>query len=457
VQEKAPVNGATYRTDAIPIMTTAPRVFVPFFIGSLLLTLTFGATLGMINLARLTTTWGLGALPRPSVWAHAYVQVFGFMALFIMGVAYHVLPRFVGSTLQNARLVPWSFWLQVTGVVAIACGFFHDGAATRSLWIAGSASLLIASILFFTVVLCTVRAGAPAREPFRPWIAAGACWLVIASGLAMTAAATGDVTWQRVLWTAALSGFISSWIFGVGRRILPIFLGCRPRWPRLEPGVFVVYQIGTAAWVVGAWPNMDSLTLDVLRAFGAALLVPSVVVYTASLGLFTPPGSILGSVVRSPQDGWQKYIFAAWSWLFAGLLLGPGITFVHVFTGGSERLLVYDLARHAVAFGFGAQMVLGVASRVVPNFTGKPLWSPHARDAAFYLLNTSMLIRALEVPIGFGLWSEAWNAIAWSGPLGVVAMILFTINIMMTVRQQRSPLLQPAVPVQAVQRLGMHK
>ena len=35
-------------------MTTPPRVFVPFFIGSLLLTLTWGATLGMINLARLT-------------------------------------------------------------------------------------------------------------------------------------------------------------------------------------------------------------------------------------------------------------------------------------------------------------------------------------------------------------------------------------------------------------------
>src|SRR3989338_4127542 len=73
-------------------MSTPSRVFVPFFIGSLLLTLTWGATLGMINLARLTADWGLGVLPRPSVWAHGYVQVFGFMALFIMGVAYHVLP-----------------------------------------------------------------------------------------------------------------------------------------------------------------------------------------------------------------------------------------------------------------------------------------------------------------------------------------------------------------------------
>ena len=135
------------------------RVFVRFFIASLLLTLTWGATLGMINLARLTAGWGFGVLPRPSVWAHGYVQVFGFMALFIMGVAYHVLPRFVGGTLQSATLVPWSFWLQLGGVVAIACGFFHDGALTRPLWIAGSASVLVASGIFCWIVLRTMRSG----------------------------------------------------------------------------------------------------------------------------------------------------------------------------------------------------------------------------------------------------------------------------------------------------------
>jgi uncharacterized protein involved in response to NO len=422
-----------------------PRIFVPFFIASLLLTLTFGATLGMINLARLTADWGLGALPRPSVWAHGYVQVFGFMALFIMGVAYHVLPRFVGGTLQHAQLVPWSFWLQIAGVVAIACGFFHDGPATRTLWIAGTASLLAAGTMFCTIVLRTLRATAPSREPFRAWVAAGALWLVAASALAVMAALTGDVTWHRVLWTAAVSGFISSWIFGVGRRILPIFLGCQPRWPRLERPVFLAYQIAAVAWVVGAWPYSDSAVLDVVRACGAILLISSVVAYTAGLRVLTAAGPLLGCAVRSPQDGWQKYVFGAWAWLFAGLALGPGLTVIRVVAGGVEPQLLYDFARHALAFGFAAQMVLGVASRVVPNFTGKPLWSPRARDAAFYLLNASMLVRALEVPIGFGVWPGAWNLIAWSGPPAVIAMILFTINIMMTVRQQPAPLIQPPV------------
>ena len=431
-----------------------PRVFVPFFVASLLLTLTFGATLGMINLARLTAGWGLGVLPRPSVWAHGYVQVFGFMALFIMGVAYHVIPRFVSGTLQHARLVPWSFWLQLCGVVAIACGFFHDGVFTRPLWIAGSMSILTASALFCLVILRTIASGVPVREPFRPWIRAGAWWLVVAAALAWIAALTGDVTWHRVLWTAAVSGFISSWIFGVGRRILPIFLGCQPRWPRLERPAFIAYQIGAAAWVVGAWPHPDFVMLDILRAFGAIVLITSVIAYTACLQVLTAAGPLLGCAVRSPQDGWQKYVFGAWAWLSAGLALGPGWTVVRIFTGTGESVLIYDFARHALGFGFAAQMVLGVASRVVPNFTGKPLWSSWARDVAFYLLNVSMLIRALEVPIGFGVWTDAWNLIAWSGPFGVLAMILFTVNILMTVRQQPSanpesyrPSRTPTVPL----------
>jgi uncharacterized protein involved in response to NO len=444
---------APYSQRVQDTITSPPRVFVPFFIGSLVLTLTFGATLGMINLARLTTGWGLGVLPRPSVWAHGYVQVFGFMALFIMGVAYHVLPRFVGGTLHRTRLVPWSFWLQVAGVVAIACGFFHDGLATRALWIAGSASLLAAAGTFCTIVLGTLRGGVASRDAFRPWIAAGACWLVVAAALALTGAIADDVTWHRVLWTAALCGFISSWIFGVGRRILPIFLGCKPRWARIESVVFVVYQIGTAAWVVGAWQQADSPVLSAVRTAGAVLMIVSVAAYTACLGLLASARPLLRGAVRSPQSGWEKYVFAAWSWLFASLLLGPGFALVRVFTDSAESLLVFDFARHALGFGFAAQMVLGVASRVVPNFTGNALWSPRARDAAFYLLNASMLVRALEVPIGFGVWVQAWNVIAWSGPLGVMAMLLFTTNIAMTVRQRPSALIQPSVARQSFQPL----
>ena len=430
------------------------HVFVPFFIASLTLTLTWGATLGMINLARLTGDWGLGTLPRPSVWAHAYVQVFGFMALFIMGVAAHVLPRFVGGALQYLPLVRWSFWLQVTGVVTIACGFFHGPPFIRPLWIAGSAFLVLSTAFFAAIVLKTLANGVPGKEPFRRWVAAGAVWLLISAGLALAAAVADEVAWHRVVWMAALVGFTSSWIFGVGSRILPIFLGCIPRWPRLDGAVFIAYEAGAVAWVCGAWPDQGSPGLDAARLVGALLLVTSVAVYTASIGLFAPLRQTGG--LRSPHDGWQRYVFGAWTWLFVSLLAGPGWTVARLMIGGNESLLLLDISRHALAFGFAAQMVLGVASRVVPNFTGKPLWSPRARDAAFYLLNASMLFRAIELPIAFGYAVDAWPYIALAGPLGVAAMVLFSANIVMTVRAKPAAAVQGIVPAHALRPTASH-
>jgi hypothetical protein len=424
---------------------------VPFFIASLALTLTWGATLGMINLARLTANWGLGSLPRPSVWAHAYVQVFGFMALFVMGVACHVLPRFVGGTLQTARLVRWTFRLQLAGVVAIACGFFHDAVFTRPLWIAGSTALVLASALFRTVVVRTIASGIPGHEPFRRWVVAGASWLVFAAAIALTASVTNDVAWHRVLWMAALAGFTSSWIFGVGSRIFPIFVGCVPRWPHLQPAIFVLYQIGAVLWTIGAWPAPRPSILDVAQVAGGAVLLVSVTLITISLGIFARRRPTAGDMPRSPHDGWQRHVLAAFGWLFVSLLLGAGWTIARFIWGFNDSLLVLDLSRHALAFGFATQMVLSVASRVVPNFTGKPLWSVTARDAAFYLLNASLLVRALEVPIGFGLWVGAWPYIAFSGPLGVAAMVLFALNVVMTVRQQPSAAVQPMITARALQ------
>jgi hypothetical protein len=305
------------------------------------------------------------------------------------------------------------------------------------------------------VIFGTLASGAAPPEPFRRWVVAGASWLAVCSALALTAAAADDITWHRVLWAAALFGFISSWIFGVGRRILPIFLGCRPRWTEREPAVFILYQLGTAAWVIGAWPVPG---LNLVRAVGAVLLIASVAGYTAGLGLLSRVGPVPGSAVRSPHDGWQRYVFAAWGWLFVALALGPGGSVVTLWTGGAESILVIDFARHAMAFGFSVQMMLGVASRVVPNFTGKPLWSPKARDAAFYLLNGSMALRALEVLVGLGIWTESWSYIAWSGPLGVAALVLFAMNMLITIRQPPSTLIQPAAAPPARQTtLAAHK
>ncbi len=101
---------------------TAPNdVYPPFIKGAILATLTGGATLGLVAL----TIAGLkGSLETglpwwtPVIQAHGHVQIFGWVALFIMGVAYHVVPRFKATDLARPDLARRSFWLMATGLVA---------------------------------------------------------------------------------------------------------------------------------------------------------------------------------------------------------------------------------------------------------------------------------------------------------------------------------------------------
>jgi hypothetical protein len=410
-----------------------PRVFVPFFIAALLLALTFGATLGMLNLARLTGT-GWGTLTRPSVWAHAYVQVFGFVGLFVMGVAYHVIPRFVATPLQGAGAVPWSFRLQLGGVCAIAVAFLLPSALTPALWLAGTLALVGGSVLFATVIFRTLAARRLEPQPFEPWLKAGVLWLVAGSLVTVAAAAQQDVTWHWILWPAALFGFAGSWILGVGRRIFPVFLDWETRWPGAERPVFALYQLGVIGWSAGAWPG-EHVAFGASRGVGAVLLLVSVPWFAAILGLF---GSRPSGVTGDRDRGYARYIYAAWIWLFVGLLFGPAWTLGALAGGRYGSITVLEFARHAIALGFVTQMIMGVASRVVPVFTGHPLWSPRARDLAFWLLNLAVALRGLQAVVAMGVWPALWPYVALSGPPAVAALLLFGANMIMTVRAGRA-------------------
>jgi hypothetical protein len=446
------------------------RVFVPFFLASLALTLTLGATLGMINLARLTTPW-FGGLPRPSVWAHAYVQVFGFVGLFVMGVAYHVIPRFVSADLGDARAPRRTLLLQLAGVALVSTAFLVPSTPSRLLWIAGTIALTVAAALFASAIAATIRTGRGTGEPFERWVLAGLGWLVASSVVAMVAAASNDTTWHRVLWEAALMGFAASWIFGVGRRIFPVFLGWQTRWPHVERPAFILYQGSAVLWAVGAWPAGTGI-FGAAQAAGAVGLTMAILLYASAIGVFAALAAasraalsvasgrnVVASAFRrkrgvafafsrrgvvasgfsrtiaaaDPTHGYERYIYAAWLWLLVGLAFGPVWTLASLIRGGAGSVLVADFARHAIAFGFVTQMIAGVASRVLPVFTGKPLWSPRLRSATFWLINGAVVVRGLEVVVAVGPLPAAWPWIALSAVPAVLGVGLFAVNVAGTI------------------------
>jgi hypothetical protein len=80
-----------------------PPVYRPFALLAFAAVLLLGAPLGM---------W---LLMRPAgaaawlIWLHAAVQLFGFLATLIVGVAHHLLPRFTGRAVRPTTLTSWLF------------------------------------------------------------------------------------------------------------------------------------------------------------------------------------------------------------------------------------------------------------------------------------------------------------------------------------------------------------
>jgi uncharacterized protein involved in response to NO len=401
-----------------------------FFIASLLFALTFGASLGAVVLGSITLPWQMiapGLLPAAKL-AHAYAQVFGFATLFIMGVAYHAVPRIKGTVLKAPRLVRLSFWLQSSGVLVVCLGALIGGPIAPTASIAGLAAMVLATTAFGSVIHRTLSAGTPAPERFERYLRAGCAWLVVSLVLAFLTA-LGVAPLQPVVWEAALWGFVASWIFGMSLRMLPALMDTRVMQGRAGTPIFAAYEATVLLWV-GVTTIEVWLDVPALRATSGALLLMAALGFVLRLGVWGPRAG----AGETGDRGHVKFMITAYAWLCVALVLGPGWGAAMGLQGDAVPSLLLDLSRHAFTLGFLTQMIVGVAARVVPVFAGVTLWSPAWRDATYYVLNAAVAARGLQAVVEIAGVAEAWPYIAISGPLGLAAFVMFACNMVLTVR-----------------------
>jgi hypothetical protein len=417
----------------------SPARYLRFFVASLVFALTFGAALGACMLASMTLPWNfLHGLPLAAVkTAHGYAQVYGFATLFIMGVAYHVIVRFKGAPLHAPRVATASFWLQVGGVLTVALGALAGAPISGPAQLAGTAALLVAALAFGWNIDRTLAVSRMPAEPYELYLRAGCAWLVVATGLGLATATTGKTALQPVMWEGALWGFVGSWLFGMSLRILPVFMGVSAASARAARRLFIGYETSVAVWVTVALIEAWTL-VPILRAVAGTALVVSTVSLVLQIG-------VLGPRERGAADdgGYAKFLVAAYAWLLLALVFAPGWSAAAALGGAGVPALLFDFGRHAFTLGFLTQMIIGVATRIVPVFAGAPLWSPKARDVTFGLLNAAVAVRALQVVVELAGSAAAWPYISLSGAFGVAAFATFAFNVVMTIRS-RTP-----VPVRA--------
>jgi hypothetical protein len=430
-------DGAGTAIGISPADLARENLYRRFLKAALLFTFTGGATLGAWALAVMAMRGRLGGLGRGIIQVHGHYQLFGWVALFVVGIAYHILPRLTAVALPSYRLASWSFVLLTAGT-ALRSAQALDPSAARGALLIGGALLEVLGCGIFAWTLGRILALQRARVmPYQSCLAIGTAWLCASALLNLAHASWLAVTggteipaWLNLPYLSVfLLGFVTFWILGVSLRTLPVFMGLRGR-PRLAAVVAAPLALAIAILAVGEALYLRDGTAVARLAFGLGGLGTAIglVLFTWALGVLSP---FRDEAEPDADRGYEKFIILAYAWLVVSALM-LGTFAVRVLAGTPMDHAYVGAYRHALTVGFITTMMAGMAMRIVPVFRGVPLWSPALRDATFWLLAVGNVIRVLFQSLSAAGGPAYLRIAGVSGVLEVTALLLFGINLWKT-------------------------
>jgi uncharacterized protein involved in response to NO len=455
------------RTAAARDAASAPRPAVPaarpfsphFILGSLFLTLTLGATTGMINLLRIAAG---GDVPISHRQIHGHTQVLGFAALFLMGIAYHALPRILGVGTRTPASSRAAFWLMFGGVIARnvgqPLGFYGIG---RVISLLSAGMELAAGALFVQFVfglLRDLRTGKYDRkDPLVRFVRIGTVFFGASLGVVgiqgIWLAGNRDTALPASLtepfYFLALYGFLLAWIYGFGNRVVSLFLGVGPA-RRGTPEAAMALLISAGPLYAAGWlPVSFGLSL---RDAGLALAALSAVVYLSGNGFLwrtsdRPALKVRGSPTFAIRAAFGS--LAVWA-----LLELAAVVLSHTTRIPAQNLWWADAGRHVFTVGFLTLLIVGMSLRILPVFSGRSLWSPALARITYALLIGGTAMRLLQYPAAFR--PVYYRVGSYMGVPVVLALVLFTVNLFRTMRPPRpraresDPKFVSSLPVRSV-------
>jgi len=418
---------------------------------SLVLALTAGFGIGLLAVLGRAGGPDLGAYWLPLIQAHGQVQLLGWVGLFVVGVAYHVVPRFRGVAPPSRRVALATYALLLGAALVRAVGQPLAVAMPLPGVFTLAAALQLAASTLFAVTL--LRWLAPARgrwEGYEPYLVAAGGWLVVAGLLQVLVAWRADTLGMGLVaslvaepyLTAMFHGFVLMAALGVTRRAIPLFMGLRPAHERLGLGACAAINLGVALEVGGGvasaiagpepWRGVALL--------GAALVFGGAVAFVLALRLYEravmPPGA-------GQPRAHEPYIRTAYGWLLFSLGLGAALAVWELASGTPPSAGASNAARHALALGFISLLMFGVASRVVPVFGGVALWRRPLLAPIYVVFNIGVALRVAGELLGS---ADALGRalVACSGLLGYAGLALFALVLWRTLDTRAPVAPQPA-------------
>jgi uncharacterized protein involved in response to NO len=446
--------------------------------------LLLGAGGGFVLATVLTLTSALD-VPLGPWWAalaqaHGHLQLYGWAGLFVLGVAFHFLPRLRGTPLIAPWLVPWILGLQVAGLLLRALSqplVTTTQAATWRVLLLTSGVLECVALLGAVLLLgLTARRGPPlaTRPAFGsvlPFMATACCALGVAgivnlvNGVqAATTAGVVPYAGDDLNVILGLFGFLVPMALAMSVRSLPMYAGLETFPGRVLWPLAGAYLLGLVLICVGTgsdpglagWPGK-------LAGLGMFLIGGVILAFVGIfLRLMRARGRLPQRVARlapSPAAAARSYtaqvvkersgygpfvavVASAYLWAVLGgvLLIGDGLALLF----DTPPPFALDAIRHSFAIGFIALMICGVAPRMLPGFSGGTIVSPALVHATLWLGNSAAALRVgslLLSPLlarftGIGQTLDA-AAFGLSGPVGLALAVCLAVNLWPALRYRR--------------------
>ncbi len=418
----------------------AEPVHRPFIASALTVTLSLGAGWGALLLFEIGWHGRFDAVLNSHVVAHGAAQLWGFIGLFVVGIALRYLPMATSGPRPGRafrRLLLAAF---LTGVVG---GFVWSLMAREASWLGplSGAALVLAAALFLGFLLR--QAAGKLRFPWARLISAAGGWMVLWAAATLVlrsrAAAEGpgmyDEPARQLLMDLAIFGFSLNAIYGFGQKLLSGIVGSAA--PR---GGFVEATF---------WLHNAGVVLLALGHTGQFVWVGPLGVAALAAGAFSYALAMRGFVrVRRtsarPEVGQRMldhYVQLAFCWLLAGLALlltadlywtARGLTPPHAYLGA---------VRHALTVGFMTTLILGVGQRLLPILGHTLLPWPRLVLPTFVLIAVGNLLRVLT-EFATPLSAVAFALMPFSAALELAALTLFAANALRTLWPPPDPLLR---------------
>ncbi len=424
-------------------------IYQKFVKTAMIISVTTGCLYGAIKLFQVGWGGSFDVLSRQAIQMHGSSQLVGWVGLYIMGFFYFIVPRLKGTTLVGRRLANLSYYLVLAGLIIRAVLYNFEKSDTPLYPFMAAFLDTVAAALFLVICWRTLKKSTEPKGIQDNFLLAGMVWFLVSgivSSVLNLQLYLGSFPTQNPLVAGSvppylfsawvhlfLMGFVFNFIFGISSRTMSSFLDTPPVREGTVRKFFWIYNAALIGYVISALTRIQTVYFVTLL-----LIVHFTWLFIFALRVFEKKVGDLDDVQMDRSH--ERFIWVGYGWLAVSL----GIALFQLMTKDPYTLhLLRGAANHGYTVGFVSMLMIGYSMKMIPVFTGNRIWSSALTQWTFWLLNIGNTTR-----IGFELLSITKSPVihgivGFTGFLEVLAVILFGINIWVTMTKEEAYEVKP--------------